>query len=76
MSMLSRFDAEVLKSPDQHHSSHSAQAKSIQPVNQAIKFNLAHLSPPWLPSEALCLRMQNEAREPTVQQGTVMYFGG
>lgn len=76
MSMLSRFDGKPLKSPDRHHSSHSAEANAIQPVNQAIKFNLAHLSPPGFPTEALCLRMQNETRDPAGLQGTVMYFGG
>lgn len=74
MSTLSRFDAELLKSPDQHHSSHSAGANAIRPINQAIKFNLAHLSRPGLPTEALCIRMQNEVRELAGQRGTVMYF--
>lgn len=59
MSMLSRFAGEPLKSPDRCRSSHSAEANAIRPVNQAIKFNLAHLSTPGLPTEALCLRMQN-----------------
>lgn len=76
MSVLSRFDGKPLKSPDWRHSSHSAGANAIRPVNQAIKFNLAHLSTPGLPTEALCLRMQNEAREPPGLQGTVMFYGG
>lgn len=75
MSALSRSDGELLKSPDRH-SSQSAQANAIRPVNQAIKFNLAHLSTPGLPTEALCLRMQNEEREPAGLQGTIMFFGG
>lgn len=69
-------DLTALKSPDGCHSSHSVEANAIRPVNQAIKFNLAHLSTPGLPTEALCLRMQNEAREPAGIQGTVMFFGG
>lgn len=46
------------------HSSQLAEAKAVQPVNQTIKFNLAHLSTPGLPAEALRLRMQNEAERP------------
>ena len=70
--MLSRFDGKRLKSPDRRHSSHTAEANAIPPVNQAIKFNLAHLST----TEALRLRMHNEVREPTGLRGTVMFFGG
>lgn len=58
--MLLRFDSRLLKSPVQDHSSHSAEANAIRPVNQAIKFNLAHLSMPALPTGALRLRMLNE----------------
>lgn len=67
--MLSKFDDKLLKSPDRHHSSHSAEANAIRPVNQVIRFNLAHSSPPGLPTEALGPRMQNEAREQTGLQG-------
>lgn len=69
MSMLSRFDGKLLKSPDRRHFSHSAEANAIRPVNQAIKFNLAHLSTPGLPTEALCLRMQNKGRQPAGATG-------
>ncbi len=74
-SLLLRFDGKLLNSPDRRHFSHSAEANAIRPVNQAIKFNLAHLSTPGLPTVALCLRMQNEARQPAGLQGTVMFFG-
>lgn len=68
MSTLSRFDGKPLKSPDRRHSSHSAETNAIRAVNQAIKFNLAHLSTPGLPTEPLRLRLQNEQREPAELQ--------
>lgn len=50
MGTLSRFDGRLFKSPDQRHSSLSAETNAIQPVNQAIKFNLAYLSTTQAPN--------------------------
>lgn len=73
--MLLRFDMQnCLNMLTECHSSHSAAANAIGPVNQAIKFNLAHLSMAGLLTEALCLRVQNEVKGLEEPQGAVMFI--
>lgn len=54
----------------------SSHSKSAGPVNQAINFNLAHLSAAGLLTEPLCLRMQNEVREAAEPRGALMFTRG
>lgn len=60
----------------ERHSSHLAAAKSAGPVNQAVHFNLTHLSAAGLLTEPPRLRMQNEPREAAEPRGAVIFIWG